>query len=551
MFRGTNRQVSLLDPGGALPPAARARLSRSWGVSFHEEVFPLLLGVEGSFSGLYAEQGRPNWSVARILGVILLQEMLDLCDQDALDALSFDLRWHRALALAADDAYLSRRSLVAFRSRLAKSDLDGTALRVLFERVVEHAVDRLGVTLTSQRLDSTHIISNIRDRSLYGLFTATVLLFTRALEQEFPAQFAAIPAPLSLWHAAQKGETEVPDVDGPVDDKLLRVARWAADLVEQFAGTPEVVATEPYCILVRLVKERVTRVEGGGPSGAKGDSREVPADPSRLVPAGGVQVAVQSSASTSLISPYDPDVGIGWKGVGYEVNITETCGNPGTELIVDYDIRRSGINDLGQAAESLDRLAVDGRKPAVLFVDAGFTSGQEILSAREVGVDLHGPVGRGHVEDKIIGRDQWVHDASTGKLLTCPAGHNVDRHGMRVLRKKEATPMAFMDGARCAACPLLGRCVVRPPKNGHSGSHWVEETRPLLERDSRLSLMKTPVWKKAYRNRAGIEATNSELKRAHGLGRLRVRRKVRARIAVATKLTACNVKRLLKAVAGK
>ena len=71
MFRGTNRQVSLLDPGGALPPAARARLSRSWGVSFHEEVFPLLLGVEGSFSGLYAEQGRPNWSVARILGVIL------------------------------------------------------------------------------------------------------------------------------------------------------------------------------------------------------------------------------------------------------------------------------------------------------------------------------------------------------------------------------------------------------------------------------------------------------------------------------------------------
>ena len=35
----------------------------------------------------------------------------------------------------------------------------------------------------------------------------------------------------------------------------------------------------------------------------------------------------------------------------------------------------------------------------------------------------------------------------------------------------------------------------------------------------------------------------SELKRAHGLGRLRVRRKNRVRLQVAFKATACNIKR--------
>ena len=49
-----------------------------------------------------------------------------------------------------------------------------------------------------------------------------------------------------------------------------------------------------------------------------------------------------------------------------------------------------------------------------------------------------------------------------------------------------------------------------------------------------------------YANRAGIEATNSEIKRRHGLGRLRVRGRPRVKLAVVLKTVACNFKRFIQ-----
>ena len=53
------------------------------------------------------------------------------------------------------------------------------------------------------------------------------------------------------------------------------------------------------------------------------------------------------------------------------------------------------------------------------------------------------------------------------------------------------------------------------------------------------------------RQHAGIEATNSELKRRHGLGRLRIRGFLRVRLAVHLKALACNVKRMVRYLAEK
>ena len=88
-------------------------------------MFVELLHVEGDFSSLYArDNGRPNWSVARLLGIVLLAELFNVADQDALDALSFDARWQHALGLRPEEAYLSRRSLVEFRGRIARQDAE-------------------------------------------------------------------------------------------------------------------------------------------------------------------------------------------------------------------------------------------------------------------------------------------------------------------------------------------------------------------------------------------------------------------------------------------
>ena len=67
-------------------------------------------------------------------------------------------------------------------------------------------------------------------------------------------------------------------------------------------------------------------------------------------------------------------------------------------------------------------------------------------------------------------------------------------------------------------------------------------------RDLALASQRDAAWWDRYKIRSGIEATMSELKRGHGLGKLRVRRAPRVLLAVGLKVTACNVKRWLRAV---
>lgn len=135
MFRPTERQESLFGVDSGLSPSALKRLKGSWAEHFRKKVMPLLLESEVEFAALYSGMGRPCWSVGRLLGVLLLQHLDDLDDQQALDTLSFDVRWQYALSLTSEDAYISRRSLVDFRRRLVEKDPSGALLRSVFDRV--------------------------------------------------------------------------------------------------------------------------------------------------------------------------------------------------------------------------------------------------------------------------------------------------------------------------------------------------------------------------------------------------------------------------------
>ena len=123
MFKPTKRQRTLFETEQRLGDSVRRRLKGTWAEGFQSKVLPMLLDAESEFAALYSDEtGRPNWSAARMLGICVLQEMLALDDQSALDSLAFDVRWQHALGLEPEEAYLSRRSLVEFRSRLTSHD---------------------------------------------------------------------------------------------------------------------------------------------------------------------------------------------------------------------------------------------------------------------------------------------------------------------------------------------------------------------------------------------------------------------------------------------
>ena len=245
MYKRTSPQQKLFGVETQLSPSLRGRLESSWAHLFRLEVLPILFRNEDHYAMLYGATGRPNFSVARLLGLCLLQEWNDLSDQEALDTFSFDVRWRYALDVSDEEDYLSRRSLVEFRRRLAAKDPEMTLVRTVFDNIRDSAIQRLGLSASNQRLDSTHIISNIRLRGRLALFSNTLTLFLKSLNKD---HFSRVPATIQEWHAR---EPEGWFGLGPAEQKikLEELAHYLYELMVIFEKDG---LGEPYQLLTRL-----------------------------------------------------------------------------------------------------------------------------------------------------------------------------------------------------------------------------------------------------------------------------------------------------------
>lgn len=544
--------MPLFRADAGLSVRVRDRLRQSWAEWFREEVMPELFAVEGRFAGLYSETGRPNWSVARMLGVCLLQQLDSLDDQRALDALSFDIRWQHALGLSPDECYLSRRSLVEFRRRLVAMDPEGALMRGVFDQICNAGLKKLKLSTTHQRLDSTLICSNIRARGRLSLARETVRIFVRELPE---SKRATISAPIREWYAGNCDGWEHPVSAEEAQSRLHQMGEWITSLLEQFKNDQAVCAGEPYQHLARLLREHASAF--GKEDDADIDD-EPPAAPreanahakkarhKKSTRKAKRKKAKRNKASKARFwSPHDPDASFGHKGLGYHVHITETCRNESTELLTDYGVETAAQSDIGQAPPILERLRERARTPRVAYADGGYPTPADLIDARAAGTELYAPVHRGKLPKASFSRSDFVRD-SDGDIVACPAGHapigtawreSSDTHSPR------RSLNVFFAAKNCIHCPHRKRCPVRTRNNDQSRGYRLDVADELCARDKRWDEQKTPAWRESYRIRAGIEATMSELKRGHGLGRLRVRRKTRVVLQVALKATACNIKR--------
>ena len=233
MYKKTSPQQKLLGVETQISPPLRNRLESSWAHLFRCEVFPILFRNEDRYAMLYGTTGRPNFSVARILGLCLLQELNNLSDQQALDTFSFDIRWRYALDVGDEEDYLSRRSLVEFRRRLAAKDPEMKLVRNVFDNVRDSALSKLSLSAGNQRLDSTHIVSNIRVRGRVALFTNTLSLFLKSLDE---GQLSRVPEAIQKWHSS---ESEGWFGLGPAEQKikLEELAQYLYELIVLFGRT--------------------------------------------------------------------------------------------------------------------------------------------------------------------------------------------------------------------------------------------------------------------------------------------------------------------------
>ena len=176
MFQAREPQESPWQSECLITPRKARLMRKSWAEVFRNEA--LVLIEEERFAPMYSpDMGRPNRAVQTVLGVLVLKEMFDLTDMEALEELEFNLLWHHALRLEMEEAHLAQKTLHNFRVRLMEHD----GGRLAFCETTDRMIEALGLGTGRQRLDSTHVMSNIALLTRLGLFCETVRVFLLAV----------------------------------------------------------------------------------------------------------------------------------------------------------------------------------------------------------------------------------------------------------------------------------------------------------------------------------------------------------------------------------
>lgn len=540
MFRRSSSQGSLWDSAFQMSDRKRGRLEKTWGKVFRERCLPLI--DEETFRPLYCEDnGTPCKSVRLVVAVAILRALFDLTHEETQYHVDFDLRWHLALGVdpCDDEDYVSERTLRYFEAKLVAHALVG----VLFADLTDKLLDRLGVKTGRQRLDTTQLLSNIARLSRLGVFCETHRVLLKALAREDAALLERLPVSLRRRYLREDGTDSSYD-DARASDSRRRLgvaARDAYRLREALRGValpPDTAAA--YAVLARLVDEHCERVAEPQAS-AEGDAD---AD---LAP---VPVTVKDAKQLTgdvLQTPHDPDVTYsGHKGQGYAGLLVETCDpdNP-VQLLTQVSLERACESDADRLLPALDALADRGIVPETCLADTSFGSQANYAACAARGIELIAPIpgaGGEAPAREALETDGFVVQCFPGDLPSvCPAGVEATA---TVVRESRAGPVALVQlpAGACEGCARRARCPLFTTPEGH--------TVALLEigetlRDDRRAFVRTAAFQDAYRPRAGIEGTNSEVKRGQGLGDLRVRGAARVELALVMGALACNVKRAL------
>ncbi len=248
----------------------------------------------------------------------------------------------------------------------------------------------------------------------------------------------------------------------------------------------------------------------------------------------------QQVASTSLQNPSDPDATFGHKGKGYQFQLCETCApdNP-FQVITTTLLQGAHESDQKATMPLLETLEKQGCKPDVAFADSNYISGENIVNAHTMGVDLQGPLPGSKPAPEALTLSDFTFDLANQQVLTCPAGQAPLRHQDT---RDHTGRSAYFDRTLCDLCPLACLC----PTNPNQTQRRLTWTPEKLATARRQDEQETTAFKEDYKIRSGIEATISHDKNGHGLGHLRVRGRPAVELASTFKTLAINVKRAVK-----
>jgi len=513
-YTKNHKQLNIFDHWAYLGPKRRKELEKSWAGFFRREILETL-PVEVLRKHYHDTNGRPTKELYSMLGLMILQQMHDLTDEQAVEQFCFNIKWHYALNITKesdDHSYVSVRSLWEMRSILTKENLH----ELLFEDIAKKLAAIFQVDLKRQRLDSVHVQSNMRHLGRIGLFCKTVKKFLKNLKRHEKRLFQSIDKPLRDRYLDKKEEAIFALVKPSESYKTLnQLAQDIFTLIEMFRAKKAVNSMSSFKLLVRLFQEQCITEEDAG-------NQRVLAKPNKDVP------------SDSLQNPSDPDAGYsGHKGKGYSVQVMETYSHDPQEkdlsLITYIAVQSADNSDAHALLPAIEKTEEQGLAPESVLADTLYGSDDNVHKAEtDHNVEVVSPL-KNNPEGYSLA-DFTLDDS--GAILKCPRGKVPDR-----VRFKKRFSASF--GDQCEGCTQRKICPVTQGKKASYYRYTIKDVRIAKRR----SYERTAEFRDRYRFRAGVEATMSEYDRLTGVKKLRVRGKPAVCFAAFLKAAGLNIKR--------
>ena len=507
-----------------LSPVALRRLQESWQHLFRRVILELL-PANALAAHFHDVMGRPTKELYSVAGLLLIKEFMDWTNERAADCYMFDVSVQYALNLQPQQQSMCQRTVERYNKLFREDELASQ----IMQQVTVNLVERLELDVSRQRLDSTHVQSNMATFGRTRLMGVAIRGFLIQLLRTDESAYGALPEDLRKRYEPSRHQLFggwKKDDDWTVH--RLTVAQEMHMLIERFAK---------HAVVGILPRYQMMAVVFGQQCEVKLDKVEV-----RKAPGGDI-----------VVNPSDPDATLdGHKGSGYQLQLSETCSPDNeTQLIVSAIPEQAHQSDSEAMKKVLDDLYENDLLPTEMVADTAYGGDDNFCRCKMVGVELIAPVPGKCSEQKASGEvftetdfpveEREVID-SYGKthinpfITSCPAGLTPHRsHYHHSIGKMEI--LHFPE--TCRNCSLQAKC----PARYVCGWMVVTIHAKPLRISQRRKTQETDEFKIKYRRRSGIESTNSLLKRVTGLGRLRVRGKASVFQSLLLKVAGWNILR--------
>jgi hypothetical protein len=308
------QQMAINDALLSLTERETKHLKGSWAEIFSKKIFPFI--EEDRFRILYSDNpaSRPNNPVNVYFGLLILREIFNQSDEEALNSLMFNVRYQYALHTTSfKEQPVSKNSLTNFRAAVYKYNQEH-GVDLIQEEIESHAQQfskLLKIEGKTIRMDSLMVSSSCKKLSRLEIIYSTVKRLIKVIDKDIPENFKP------YLEEGHYNDTIYRSRDKDLNSKIKKVLKDGLRLHHLYRKNKEIKQTEEFKLLSRLLKEQTQK-------GSIKSSKTISPD--------------------SLQNPTDPDATYRKKGkkkhIGYTANIVENF-DAKNRMITNYDLKKN------------------------------------------------------------------------------------------------------------------------------------------------------------------------------------------------------------------